>query len=338
MEKGLDVNINAEVKADLQPVISSTPKAVNKLFELLFGVKHAQKLHKMAMIEAQKNKDKESIENGLAIFNIEEMKLESLDDNIANQPTSLVEYNTSSDETRNIIKCARHAAAALGDREATPEKEISRDFFNRWRNEAKLIDDDYAQSIWGLILAEEIQKPDTISLRALDTLKNLSKDEAELFNQMGNYVVFDSSIITGEHIKEHQIKILAEAGLAIFAGVYRTDKWPRTRLTYKDDEPIEGHYFDFNDILFFTNDIPIADDLSFSFIPLTTQGKAIYKIASLNNTWDCRLISKAIFAKEKSLKRLTTYKYNNKNINNDINMDKPTYFERDDFDSEEKSL
>lgn len=333
MDKGLDVNINAELKADLQPVIASTPSALNKLFELLFGVRHAKKKHIIEMIEVQKIKDKTAISDGLAIFNIEEMKLEALDVNVENNAISLIENSVNHDETLNILNCARHTAEVLLDKTDIPDKDISKDFFNRWRNEAKLIDDDYAQSIWGHILAEEIQHPETISLRALDTLKNLSKSEAELFNQMGNYVVFGSSMLTGKHITESQIKILVDSGLVIFAGIYRTDKWPRTRLTYKDENPQPGHYFDFNSTLFFTNDIPMENDLSFTFLPLTTEGKAIYRISSRHNEWDLKLIAKAIFDSEKSLNKLTTYKYTNYLENNSINMDSPVYFYRSDFET-----
>lgn len=335
MDKGLDVNINAELKADLQPVIASTPSALNKLFELLFGVKHARKKHIIEMIEAQRNKDKTAITDGLAIFDMEKMKLEVLDTALENNATSLIENSVSIDETSNILSCAKHAAIELQDAITPSDKEISKNFFNRWRNEAKLIDDDYAQSIWGRILAEEIRQPETISLRALDVLKNLSESEAKLFNDMGNYVVFGQSLVTGKHITENQIRTLADAGLVVFAGMYRTGKWLRTRLTYKGENPQPGHYFDFNSTLFFSNEIPIEEDLIISFIPLTEPGQSIYRIASRNNNWDLKLIAKSIFECDKKLNKIVTYKYTNFLVNNDINMDNPVYFNREDLITED---
>ncbi|MCV5714821.1 hypothetical protein OFN39_37020, partial [Escherichia coli] len=76
-------------------------------------------------------------------------------------------------------------------------------------------------------------------------------------------------------------------------------------------EPVTGHYLDFNSTLFFNNEIQIEEDINISFIPLTEQGKAIYKIAAKNNSWDPKLIASAIFEKNKKLKTLTTYKYSN---------------------------
>ena len=53
----IKVNVNAEIKADLQPVIEHTPNALNKLFELLFGVKYAQQKRLMKLIEIQQSRD-----------------------------------------------------------------------------------------------------------------------------------------------------------------------------------------------------------------------------------------------------------------------------------------
>lgn len=330
MDKGIDVNINAELKADLQPVIASTPGAINKLFELLFGVKYARKKHYIKMIEAQGEKDQAAITNGSAIFDLEEMKLIVLGNSAEDNSVSLIENEVRNDEVRNIISCARHAAIELEGSTTPPDKEISKNFFNRWRDEAKLVDDDYAQSIWGRILAEEIRQPETISLRTLDVLKNLSMAEANLFDKMGNYVVFGSSLVTGEHITEFEIRALADAGLVVFAGVYRTDKWSKTRLNYKDENPQPGLYFDFNSILFFSDDLPEEENLSLRFVPLTEQGRAIYRIASRNNTWDPSLMAKAAFEANDKLKKIVTYKYTNYLVNNEIDMDEPVYFNRDD--------
>lgn len=332
MDKGVDVNINAELKADLQPVIDSTPGALNKLFELVFGVNYAKKKHTIEMIEAQIIKDKAAVSNGTAIFNIEEKKLELLNNSTENEATSLIENTVSNDEIKNILRCAKYSATELIDSEIPVDKEISKDFFNRWRNEAKLIDDEYAQSIWGRILAEEIKHPETISLRTLDTLKNLSKSEAELFNQMGNYVVFNTSLVTGSHISESQIRTLVESGLVVFAGIYRSGSWLRTRLTYKNEPPITGHYFDFNSTLFFNNETKIEEDLKITFIPLTEQGKSIYRIAAQNNSWDPALIAKAIFEGDDKLQKLTTYKYSNYMIDNDIDMNNPIYYCREELE------
>ena len=37
------------------------------------------------------------------------------------------------------------------------------------------------QKLWGKVLAGEIKQPGSFSLRTMDTLKNISRDEAELF-------------------------------------------------------------------------------------------------------------------------------------------------------------
>ncbi|QNF18240.1 DUF2806 domain-containing protein [Aeromonas jandaei] len=321
MDKKLDISVNTELKADLQPVIEHTPNAINKIFELLFGVKHAKEKRIIELINSQTAREKILIEQGLATFDIE---VNTIDNMVPSNHATLLSSKINNDEALNITNCAKYAVNELVDVTLPPDKEISNDFFNRWRNEAKLIDNEYTQKIWGLILSEEIKSPDSISLRTLDTLKNLSQYEAELFNTMGNYIVFGSFILTGEHIDESHIKTLVDAGLCIFAGIYRSSDWLETQLTYHDNAPQPGYYIDFNHHMFFHE-----KKLSISFVPLTSAGMEIYKISSNNNSWNLALVARAIFERNSQISEITSYKYNDPGKSNIINMDESTIFHRD---------
>ena len=50
------------------------------------------------------------------------------------------------------------------------------------------------QDLWGRILAGEVQKPNSYSLKTLDILRNLSKTEAELFEKVSKYALEDNNI------------------------------------------------------------------------------------------------------------------------------------------------
>ena len=328
MDKGLDVNINAELKADLQPVIESTPSALNKFFELLLGVRHAKKKHIIDMIEAQREKDKSAIIDGLAFFNIEKMKLEALDINADNNAISLIENTVTNDEVRNIINCSKHTVEALVDVTDIPEKDVSKNFFNRWRNEAKLIDDEYAQSIWGKILAEEIQHPNTISLRALDILKNLTSEEAELFNEMGQYVLYGAALLTGDHITDWQLRKLADSGLVNYAGIYRESKWSETTLTVDDNGPLQVPYVDCSN--YFIHSTFGESEFKFAYMPLTDAGSSIYKIAEKNNKWDISIAIRVLFSNKMAPDRVTCYKFSDI-ASRKINTSDPKFYNRDDF-------
>ena len=75
-----------------------------------------------------------------------------------------------------------------------PEEEISdepldKTYFNRWRAEAELIDDEDLRTLWAHLLVEETKKPNSISLRTLDIVKNLSKEEATLFQRVSKAII-----------------------------------------------------------------------------------------------------------------------------------------------------
>lgn len=85
----------------------------------------------------------------------------------------------------------------------TPDEEISGDpldktFFNRWRAEAELIDDEDLRQWWAHLLVEETKKPNSISPRTLDIAKNLSPYEAKLFEKLSlgiceNFIITDQN-------------------------------------------------------------------------------------------------------------------------------------------------
>ena len=72
-----------------------------------------------------------------------------------------------------------------------PQSELNLDWFARWRQIAEVTSDKDMQNMWGRILAEEAQEPGSISLRTLDTLKNITAREASLFVQISTFVLND---------------------------------------------------------------------------------------------------------------------------------------------------
>lgn len=309
MESGdIKINVNAEVKADLQPVIEQTPSALNKLFELLFGVRHAKQKRLMALVDIQKSKDIKKLEDGLAVFDIDKKSLEEITLESDKDKLEIIAQATTNEELSNISDCVKEAVRRFINNDIDCDKELSKTFFNRWREEAKLVSDDYAQKLWGLVLAEEMSSPDTISNRTLDILKNLTRSEAELFNTMSQYVIFDQALVTGEHITESDINILVEAGLVIFSGVYRSTRWSKTVVTYADGNKKIGHYINGNAYLIFS-DYNHEKDLSLTYIPLTQAGKVIYKIAKKNNDWDIKALCRSILNEVKEIDKLITFPF-----------------------------
>ena len=69
------------------------------------------------------------------------------------------------------------------------DKKISFDWFMRFFEEARNISDEQVQDLWAKVLAGEIKSPGSFSLRFIETLKTLSKDEAEILQEISSYTV-----------------------------------------------------------------------------------------------------------------------------------------------------
>lgn len=92
----------------------------------------------------------------------------------------------------------------------------------RFINEAENISDDDLKIIWGKILAREVKAPGSYSLRTMETLNNLSKEEALLFAKAcnmaigyGEYFIIGNrhETNTGLGLSFDEGSLLMEAGL-----------------------------------------------------------------------------------------------------------------------------
>ncbi len=85
--------------------------------------------------------------------------------------------NLQIQKERNIESVIGKTALELEGKEADINDEVDKDWLNRYFNIVEDISDEDMQNLWAKILAGEILKPKTNSLRLLDFLKNTSRDE-----------------------------------------------------------------------------------------------------------------------------------------------------------------
>lgn len=74
------------------------------------------------------------------------------------------------------------------------EDSVDNDWLLRFFNSVGDISNERMQSIWAKILAGEIKEPNSFSLRTLEKLKNISPNEAKLFQKISNLVLIHSQI------------------------------------------------------------------------------------------------------------------------------------------------
>lgn len=69
------------------------------------------------------------------------------------------------------------------------KQKIDFDWFIYFFEDVGNISDEEVQNLWAKILTGEIKQPKSFSLRTLNTLKNLSKDEAETLQNISDYAI-----------------------------------------------------------------------------------------------------------------------------------------------------
>lgn len=105
-------------------------------------------------------------------------------------------------EQKNIESVTSAAAIELNQDEAVASESPDEDWVNRFFKYAQDISSDQMQDLWGRILAGEVRRPGTYSLRTLEFVKNMTKAEARLIEQFGNMAIsLSGTTFVGAHNK-----------------------------------------------------------------------------------------------------------------------------------------
>ncbi|CAI3949217.1 DUF2806 domain-containing protein [Commensalibacter communis] len=253
----INVDVSVSAKADLAPIIKATPKGFKYLSFLLFGKREANLEKYVRLSKAQTDVDEKGVLEGRLIFNAKENTLLPTPQNLKEQIVGAIQ----DEEIQNLIACSIKAAENI--KEGETEKEPSQDFINRWRNDAKQIHSEELQNIWGRLMAEEINNPNSISLRTLDVVKNISRSEAELFVQYLKYICNGRCLIA---YKANESDPIHEE--------YRVFLQPKPIINRKDLVTLRDAGIIVN--------ASSTDTLSGNWSPLVKGNKNIYYISTIN--------------------------------------------------------
>ena len=187
----MKVEVKAEVKADLtesaNTVTQESCGGVRRLFKLFFGNREADNAYYETVKAAQARRDYLAITSGEAeLVDGKVVPVEGCQP--AQNQLLRVEQK---EEVKNLAGNMKAAILALEGvtEEELPDEDVDPDFIARWRREAKVIGNEALQAVWGRLLAEEVKKPDSVSFRTLDVVKNLTRADAELFCWWAKFVV-----------------------------------------------------------------------------------------------------------------------------------------------------
>lgn len=112
--------------------------------------------------------------------------------------------------TKSVIE---KATSHFMEGEKVSDEPVNTDWTNRFFSIVEDISDETLQDIWGRILAGEVKQPNSFSLRTLDLLRNVTKEEAELFVKASKFYIEKDYICTEDFaLSLHETLLLGETG------------------------------------------------------------------------------------------------------------------------------
>ena len=144
-------------------------------------------------------------------------------------------------KVENVEKIVLIAEQQFASDEQVSEEPVEKDWMNRFLNIAEEISDEEMQDLWGRVLAGEIKRPKSYSLRTLEVLRNISKSEAKLIVKISNYINSFNYVCAEEDcLKIIDQTTLGEIGVLCSDLIYRTYVIPENGvLTYPLNKSIQ---------------------------------------------------------------------------------------------------
>ena len=92
-------------------------------------------------------------------------------------------------QNRNIDDIVSMAYDNLESENTVSEEPVDEDWTTRFFDYVKDISNKEMKILWAKILAGEVKRPSSFSMRTLELLRNLSRDEAKLFSKAAQFVI-----------------------------------------------------------------------------------------------------------------------------------------------------
>jgi hypothetical protein len=171
--------------------------------------------------------------------------------------------------------------------ETVSDRPVDEDWRTRFFDKAQDVTSKELQTIWAKILANEINKPGDVSLRTLNILSTLSKDEAlklsnflKLTTQNGEVIKFGNHDLTKYGVTFDDLMLLRETGLVDHSNVLKIEYTTTLFTTDKERMAVvltlknRGLIVSRKNLLKF----------SFDIYSLTNSGKELSKIIKTNQS------------------------------------------------------
>jgi len=180
---------------------------------------------------------------------------------------------------QNIESITQSAFNNLENEPDVSDEKVDDDWTTRFFNYAQDISNEEMQNLWGRILSGEVKRPNSFSLRTLDIVRNLTKQDAEVFMKIANYAIYDNreTFLYNQNdtleklgLSFNDIALMQEIGL-LYSGQFLT-------YTFFKAKGNERTVFDFGENLVFFDRKENTPDQNISIISFTKTGKELLSL------------------------------------------------------------
>ncbi len=176
----------------------------------------------------------------------------------------------------NIASVVDHAAEELRDKEV-PDIEPDHDWTARFFDCVQDVSSGHMQKLWAKVLSGEVENPGRTSLRTLDTLRNMTKRDAELFERLAGFVIDGEFIFRDASVVErHQVIRFGDLLKLQDCGLISVVPFLEKMFSEKGFKKLMLPYQ--AEVLLITADDGIRAKLTVPQFPLTAAGRQLYGV------------------------------------------------------------
>ena len=154
------------------------------------------------------------------------------------------------------------------------------------------------QELWGRVLAGEVKQPGAFSLRTLEALRNIIGEEAQLFEEVASYAIYQGSyfLYNGfsglEKTGIEYWKIMRSIEIGIIQSV------SDAALIYR--EKTQRYAFVYGDYVYFINFGSLKEEISIPIYSFSVLGGELFKLVSIKPDYNfVKSIMKDIVSRNK---------------------------------------
>ena len=223
---------------------------------------------------------------------LEKAKREALlknDEDLYNHLSAVEErlLTKESKRHRNIEQVVNRAANVLSSETEVSSETVDPDWITRFFDIVQDISNEQMQDLWGRILAGEVKQPKSFSLRTLETLRNITSYEAELFEKLSSYVFHSGKCYIFNGLLENGYPNLQYGAITrlMEMGLIQSVSDIGLALSHQEDEEYDCTYV-YGDYLYLFSIPDSMEGINLPVYSLTITGCEVFKLVSFKPNYE----------------------------------------------------